>query len=156
MRFFRNVLFTVVLFILFGWMMTAFYHASIDISEYFKDTNRTVMFELNIVPFIAFLCIGGLVSFISYSKKKKNSQSWAKALLLPDEFEESDEREKQITSQACRASYISMWYAFPIITVLLLFYPFFSERFPYYPIIVFLLLPLTQSITYLISWKQNY
>lgn len=27
---------------------------------------------------------------------------------------------------------------------------------PYYPIVVILLLPLTQSITYLISWRQNY
>jgi Na+/H+ antiporter NhaC len=136
--------------------MIAFYNASIDIEEFFKNTKRDYMFELNLVPFIAFLCIGGFLSFISYRTKKNKNKALAKALLLPDEFEENDEREKQITAQACRSAYISMWYAFPLLTILLLFYPFISERVPYYPLIVLLLLPLTQSITYLISWKKNY
>ncbi|MDR4928468.1 hypothetical protein [Peribacillus simplex] len=154
MSVFRNVFISVILLILFGWGMIAFYYASIDISEFFKDSKQTTMFELNLTPILAFVCIGVIVSFITNSKKKK--KYWAKALLLPDEFKESDEREKQITSQACRASYISMMHAFPIITSLLLFYPFISETYPYYPIVIFLLLPLTQVVTYLISWKKNY
>lgn len=154
MNVFRNTLIAVIVIILFGWAMIAFYYASIDISEYFKDTSRSFMFELNLTPLLAFVCIGGILSFINFSKKKK--KPWAKALLLPDEFEESDEREKQITSHACRASYISMMYSTPIITSLLLFYPFIYETIPYYPIIIFLLLPLTQIVTYLVSWKKNY
>jgi hypothetical protein len=155
MKIFRTV-FAPVLLILFSWAMIACYNASIDIEEFFKNTKRDYMFELNLVLFIAFLCIGGFLSFISYRTKKNNNKALAKALLLPDEFEENDEREKQITAQACRSAYISMWYAFPLLTILLLFYPFISERVPYYPLIVLLLLPLTQSITYLISWKKNY
>ncbi len=154
MKIFRTV-YTPILLILFGWAMIAFYNASIDIAEFLKNTKRDLMFELNLVPFIAFLCIGGFLSFITYSKKKKN-KAFAKALLLPDEFEENDEREKQITAQACRSAYISMWYAYPLLTILLLFYPIISEKVPYYPIIILLLFPLTQSITYLISWKRNY
>ncbi|WP_223292262.1 hypothetical protein [Salipaludibacillus neizhouensis] len=92
----RNTLITVIVIILFGWAMTAFYYASIDISEYLNDTSRSTMFELNLTPLIAFACLVGILSFIGFSKKKK--KSWAKALLLPDEFEENDEREKQITS----------------------------------------------------------
>ncbi|SNT54612.1 hypothetical protein SAMN05444672_14618 [Bacillus sp. OK838] len=154
MSVFRNVFISVILLILFGWGMIEFYYASIDLSEFSKDSKQTTMFELNLNPILAFVCIGVIVLFITNSKKKK--KYWAKALLLPDEFKESDEREKQITSQACRASYISMIHAFPIITSLLLFYPFISETYPYYPIVIFLLLPLTQVVTYLISWKKNY
>jgi cbb3-type cytochrome oxidase subunit 3 len=155
MKIFRTV-YSPILLILFGWAMIAFYKASIDIAEFFKNTKRGFMFELNLVPFIAFLCIGGFLTFITYRTKKKNNKALAKALLLPDEFEENDEREKQITAQACRSAYISMWYSFPFLTALLLLYPFVSEKVPYYPIIVILLFPLTQSITYLISWKKNY
>ncbi len=155
MKIFRTV-YTPILLILFGWAMIAFYNASIDIAEFFKNTKRGFVFELTLVPFIAFLCIGGLLTFITYGTKKKNNKVLTKGSLLPDEFEENDEREKQITAQACRSAYISMWYAFPLLTILLLFYPFISEKVPYYPIVVILLFPLTQSITYLISWKKNY
>ncbi len=155
MKIFRTV-YTPILLILFGWVMIAFYNASIDIAEFSNNTKRGIMFEMNLTPFIAFLCIGGLLTFITYGRKKKNNEALKKALLLPDEFEENDEREKQITAQACRSAYISMWYAVPLLTILLLFYPFISEKIPYYPIMVILLFPLTQSITFLISWKKNY
>jgi len=155
MKIFRTV-YTPIMLVLFGWVMIAFYNASIDIAEFFNNTKRVVMFKLNLDPFIAFLCIGGLFTFITYGTKKKGNEFLKKAVLLPDEFEENDEREKQITAQACRSAYISMWYAFPLLTILLVFYPFISEKVPYYPIIVILLFPLTQSITYLISWKKNY
>lgn len=154
MSVFRNVLIYVVLLVLFGWGMVEFYDASIDMSEYFKDSARETMFELNLIPIFLFACICGILVFINSNKKKK--KDWAKALLLPDEFRESDEREKQITSLACRASYISMMYAFPIITGLLLFYPFLTDVVPYYPIVIFLLLPLTQVVTYLVTWKKHY
>lgn len=150
----RNVFIFTILLILFGWGMISLYEAVIDISEFNRDATREMMFELNLTPFIAFALMVGIVLFINRGKKKK--KEWAKALLLPEEFRESDEREIQITSQACRASYISMMYAFPVITCLLLLYPFLYETYPYYPIVVFLLLPLIQVVTYLITWKKNY
>lgn len=155
MKIFRTV-YAPVLLILFAWVIIAFYNASIDIAEFYKNTKRGFMFELKLFPFIAFLFIGGFLSFITYRAKKKNNKALTKASLLPEEFEENDEREKQITAQACRSAYISMWYTFPVLAMLLLIYPFISEKVPYYPIIVLLLYPLTQSITYLVSWKKNY
>lgn len=156
MKIFRSVyVYSPVLLILFGWTMIEFYHASMVMAKFPKDPRHGFMVEVNLIPFIAFLCFG-VLSFISYKNKKRKSKPLAKALLLPDEFEENDEREKQITAQACRSSYICMWYTFPLLTILLLFYPFISEKVPYYPIIVLLILPFTQSIAYLISWKKNY
>jgi len=152
----RNGFSIIIMLILFGWAMSVFYYVSIDIVEFFKDPSRDYLFEVNIMPFIAFFIIGGFVAFLSFRHKKRNSKEFSKALWLPDEFAENDEREQLITARACRAAYISMLYAFPVITVLLLFYPFVSETIPYYPIIVFSLLPLTQILTYLISWQKNY
>lgn len=150
----RNVFITVLLLLLFGWGMVEFYNASVDLSGYFADSKETTMFEMNVTPILIFICIGAILLFIQKGKKK--NKYWAKALLLPKEFKESDERERQITSQACRASYISLMYSFPIITALMLLYPFVAESYPYYPIIVLLLLPLTQVVTYVVSWQKNY
>lgn len=71
-------------------------------------------------------------------------------------FTENDERVIQITSRACRASYISMMYAFPIILALLVLNLLVSESVPWYPIAIFLLLPFVQVVTYFISWNRNY
>ncbi|ADU29143.1 hypothetical protein [Evansella cellulosilytica] len=150
----RNFFILVVIFVLFGWGMVSFYNASIDISQFLSDDSRSYVFELNVTPIILLIIVGGIVTYISYSKKQK--KGWAKSLLLPEEFEESDEREKQITSRACRAAYISMYYAFPIIISLLLIYPFINNTMPYYPILLFLLLPIIQITTYFISWTLNY
>ncbi|GHI00372.1 hypothetical protein [Neobacillus kokaensis] len=150
MKIVRNGSIIIVSLILFGWMMSGFYQASLDIVEFSKDTSRGFLFEINIVPFLLLIILSGMFTLFTKRIKKK------KILWLPEEFEESDEREQQITARACRAAYISMIYAFPIITVLLLFYPFISKAIPYYPIIVFILLPLTQIMTYMISWQKNY
>ncbi|MFJ5717628.1 hypothetical protein [Neobacillus sp. NPDC093127] len=155
MNIFRQGSAIIAMLMLFGGAMSAFYYASVDITEYFKDPSRDYLFEVNVVPFILFFVIGGLLTFFSYRKKKGQNKNFAKIFWLPDEFEEKDEREQQITARACRAAYISMLYAFPIITALLLLYPFISKVVPYYPILVFTLLPLTQIMTYLISWQKN-
>lgn len=156
MRVFRNGSMIIIVLILFCWAMTSFYHASIDIAEYANDTSRGLMFEINIIPFIIFFVFGGFLTLVSYRYKKKHSKGFVKGLWLPDEFSENDEREQQITARACRAAYISMFYAFPLITALLLFYPLLSNSIPYYPIFVFMLLPLTQILTYMFSWHKNY
>lgn len=156
MRVFRNGSMIIIVLILFSWAMTAFYHASIDIAAYAQDPSSGIMFEINIIPFILFFIIGGFLTFVAFRHKKKHNKGFVKGLWLPDEFSENDEREKQITARACRAAYISMFYAVPFITVLFLFYPFLSDSMPYYPIVVFMLLPLTQILTYMISWKKHY
>lgn len=149
----RNVLLSVGLLLLVGWVYTSFYFAMMDMAAYFLEGNRDYIFELNLIPFLIMALIVVIIYLINSSKRK--GKPWAK-MLLPDEFEEKDEREKQITATACRSAYVGMWYTFPFITALLLFYPFVQETIPYYPIFVFLLFPITQSLIYLISWKRNY
>ncbi|GGC95384.1 putative lipoprotein YgaO [Thalassobacillus devorans] len=155
MKIMKSVWISLAVLGLFSWALVEFYSASIDISKFLQDPEREYMFEIRLIPFVAFFLIGGWLAFVSIRKKRKY-QSWKKVFLLPDEFEESDEREKQLTAQACRSAYISMWYSFPVISALLLLYPFVTETLPYYPILVFALLPITQIITYTVSWKKNF
>jgi hypothetical protein len=87
---------------------------------------------MSISPLIAAIIIGGLLTFISYRVNKKKYKSWKQALFLPPELEEADEREKHITGKACRYSYLAMWIGTPVITGLMLFYPFIASAVPYY------------------------
>lgn len=153
---YRYLLSFTLLMVLFGWAMSAFYHASEQIADLAKNPGRGYLFELNLSPFIVFFVVGGILVFFIYRKKKRNNYILSKVFLLPAEFEEVDEREKMITARACRTSYMAMMYAIPIITALLLFHPFVAESVPFYPIMVFLLLPLVQYIAYFVSWKKNY
>ncbi|KUP09557.1 membrane protein [Bacillus coahuilensis m2-6] len=154
MRVRQNIFISALTLGLFAWAMVEMYDAFTQFAKVVKSSTPTFMIEINLIPLVAFIVIGGILSYISYSKKQ--NKFWSKSLLLPPELEETDEREKQITSLACRASYISMWYSFPIVTALLVLYPFIIDQVPYYPILLFLLLPLTQMISYLVSWKKNY
>ena len=141
---------------LFGWATTALYVANMDFAEVIKNPEPPWMIEVNVLPILAAIVIGGILTLFLYIKSKQKHKSWTKAFFLPPEFAESDEREKEITAKACRASYVMMWYSFPLLAALLLIYPFISEIIPYYPIIVLLLLPLLQTIAYFITWRKHY
>ncbi|WP_078548260.1 hypothetical protein [Litchfieldia alkalitelluris] len=155
MNMFRSILGTTVLIILFGWVMSVFYLAYADFADIVKSQQSSWEVTIPLLPIFTFIVIGGIISvFLHYAKKQK-FQSWKKALFLPVELEEADEREKYITAQACRASYISLWIACPVITGLLCIYPFISEQMPYYPILLFLLLPLIQVFAYATSWHRQ-
>ena len=75
--------------------------------------------------------------------------------MLPSEFEESDEREQLITAKACRSAYIAMWFTVPIAAGLLIFYPIIQDTIPYYPIMILLLLPVVQMISYFYTLHKN-
>ncbi|MBA4536902.1 hypothetical protein H1Z61_07040 [Bacillus aquiflavi] len=152
----RNGFITVTVLVLFGWAMVAFYDAQIQFAEVIKNQPSKWEIELHLTPLLAALLIGGALSAIMFVSNRKKRSSLKQAFLLPPELEEMDEREKQITAKACRASYISMGYLYPIVTGLMLFYPFVNEMIPYYPIIVILLLPFIQFVVYFISLKRNY
>lgn len=157
MSVFRNVLYSVITLFLFGWGLSALYYAQIDFATIVKTNPEPPWtIEFNALPIFATILIGTIFASITYPKLKRKRKTWKRVLLLPTEFEEGDEREKELTAKACRASYISMWYAFPILASLLLLYPFISDILPYYPIILFLLFPFVQIVVYFISWKRNY
>ncbi|WP_010677214.1 hypothetical protein [Bacillus timonensis] len=153
----RNVMYSVISIVLLGWALSSMYDAQLDFAEIVK-TNQEPPWsvELNMLPFFIALVVGIAFTAITFPKLKKKRKSWKNVFMLPVEFEEEDEREKELTGKACRASYISMWFTFPIITALFLLYPFISDSVPYYPIILLLLYPLIQIVTYFISWKRNY
>ncbi|WP_335869633.1 hypothetical protein [Bacillus sp. 2205SS5-2] len=155
MNYYRNLVLTIAILLIFGWCMSSLYSAYLGFAEIIKDPDPPWIVEINVFPIFLMLLIAGIMPVILLKKKKKTN-SWSKALLLPIEFEECDEREKQITAQACRSSYISMWYIFPVLTALLLLYPFVSDWIPYFPVLVFLLFPLTQILAYFFTLKRYY
>lgn len=152
----QKFLMSIGIFVLFGWGMIALYYAQMDFAEVINNPEPPWTVTINATPVFAALVFGGILSAILFRKSKKKNKSFAKAFFLPPEFEESDEREQEITAKACRASYVMMWYAFPVLTALMLFYPFISETVPYYPVIIVMLFPFVQSIAYFLSWRKHY
>ncbi|MEW8985582.1 MAG: hypothetical protein AB2401_00930 [Bacillus sp. (in: firmicutes)] len=152
----QKFLMSVGIFVLFAWAMIAFYYAQMDFAEVIKNPEPPWEVTINATPIFAALVLGGILSAILFMKSKRKNKSIAKAFFLPPEFEESDEREQEITAKACRASYVTMWYTFPILTALMLIYPFISETIPYYPVIIIMLFPVVQSTAYFLSWKKHY
>lgn len=157
MSIFRNVMYSVVSIVLMGWAFSTMYFAHLDFAKIVKTNQEPPWFvEINLLPVFIAIVVGIIFTAITFPKLKKKRKSWKRAFLLPIEFEEGDEREKELTGKACRASYISMWYTFPITTALFFLYPFISDSVPYYPIILLLLNPLIQIVVYFTSWKRNY
>lgn len=152
----RSVFTSIVVIGLFGWAMVSMYDSQMQFAEIMKDPEPPWEMTIDLLPGAALVVIGGGLSFLAYLRERKKRKSWLKAIFLPMEFEEGDEREVIITGKATRAAYISMWIAAPVITALLLFYPFISHNVPYYPIIIFLLLPVIQVVTYAVTWRKHY
>lgn len=71
------------------------------------------------------------------------------------ELKENDEREKLLTAKACRNAYISIMFTFPILAICMIAYPFVSDYFPAYLIVVLILFPLTQMTVYYLSLKKG-
>ncbi len=157
MSIFRNVLYSIISIALMGWAFSSMYYAHLDFAKIVKTNQEPPWtIEINMLPVFIAIVVGIMFAAFAFPQLKKKRKSWKSVFLLPLEFEEGDEREKELTGKACRASYISMWYTFPIITALFFLYPFISDSVPYYPIILLLLYPLIQIIAYFISWKRNY
>ncbi|MFC0269974.1 hypothetical protein ACFFIX_00685 [Metabacillus herbersteinensis] len=151
----QPALLNIVTIILFGWALTAFYMAQVQFAEIIKDPEPPWEISVNIVPLLIFFVICTPISFyLTIRNKKKHGGLW-KTFMLPPEFEEADEREQLITAKACRASYITMWFVTPIAAGLLLLHPFVEKWLPYYPILVILVIPLAQILSYFISLKKN-
>ncbi|MED4530693.1 hypothetical protein ABET51_01500 [Metabacillus fastidiosus] len=144
-----------VLVALAGWVLSALYTYYIQLAEVIKNPEPPWEITIPIFPFFFFLliCIP-IAIYLIKRNKKKHGGLW-KALMLPSEFEESDERERYITSKACRSSYITMMFIGPLAAGLMTFYPLVQEHLPYYPIIVVMLIPLAQIAAYFISFNKN-
>ncbi|MGQ3440602.1 hypothetical protein [Bacillus subtilis] len=142
--------FHLVLFGLACWTLIVYFEASEGIASFFGTKSGGMVFELNLTPFILFVAASAVYLYL-----QKKSCPARKQLLLPDEFEEQDEREQMMTAKACRASYIAVYFSLPAAAVLLIFYPLFQSRIPFFPIIIVFIIMIIQHLSYVISFKKN-
>src|SRR5690625_1710062 len=147
---------SVLYLVLFVWAMVSFYDSQLQFAEIIKDPEPPWEITINMLPVILALILRVYMMISIFRREKNKKGALIKALFLPQTFEEEDEREKEITAKATRTAYLSMWVAAPMLAALLLIYPHIIDKFPYYPMIILLLLPLVQLITYIISWHKNY
>lgn len=152
----RRIFTLIIIIALFGWGMVSLYDVQMQFAEVLKNPEQSWEVTFDLIPIAACVIVGGALSFPFYLRARKEGRSWFKIMFLPHEFKEDDEREAAITAKATKASYSSMVIATPFVTSLLLFYPHISSQVPYYPIIVCLLLPIIQMITYGITWRKHY
>ncbi|MEC2078501.1 Loki-CTERM sorting domain-containing protein [Metabacillus fastidiosus] len=144
-----------VLVALFAWVLCTLYMFYLQLAEIMKNPESSWEIMIPAYPFFFFLLIGiPAAIYLTKQNKKKHRGLW-KAFMLPSEFEESDERERYITSKACRSSYITMMFIGPLAAGLMTFYPLVQEHLPYYPIMVVMLIPLAQIAAYFISFNKN-
>lgn len=144
-----------VMILLFGWALLPLYHAQMQFADVLKNPDPPWEISFYVPPLLFFFVIGLPISAYLIIKGKRKHKSLSKAFMLRPELEESDEREQLITAKACRSSYIAMWYAVPIGAGLLLIYPIIQDQFPFYPVIVLLLVGLVQMVSYFLSLRKN-
>ncbi|KKB71592.1 MULTISPECIES: hypothetical protein [Bacillus] len=143
--------FHILLFGLACWTFISFFHAAEQIAGILKTGGADLHVVLNLIPILLFVFV---LAIYSYLEKRGNSRRHS-LLLIPDEFKEQDEREQMITAKACRTSYIVLYVAMPAAALLLIFYPFFQAKMPYFPIIVIFVLITIQHLSYMLSFHKH-
>lgn len=151
--------YTVLALILIGWQVGAYLDTFVQVNQIVKENPEEWFFYMNIAPLIWLgLLTIILYIYLSYDNKKKGLKKRGRFLrrtFLPEELVENDEREQMITGRACRNAYIAMWVAMPFLAISLAFYPFVQSFLPYFPIIVFMCLPLTMITTFHVTiWRR--
>ncbi|MCC9023336.1 hypothetical protein [Bacillus nakamurai] len=145
----RKACFHLVLYGLACWTLISLMEAAPQIADYFQ-TGGSASFELNATPFLLFAACAALYM---YAEKKKRAVK--KHSLVPDEFEEQDERERMMTAKACRSSYIAVYFSLPAAAVLLLFYPLIQPHLPFFPILLILILMMIQQLSYVLTFHKH-
>ncbi|MCJ7840295.1 DUF3169 family protein [Lederbergia sp. NSJ-179] len=145
----RSPVFSMVLsiltLILMGWALAALYDTYAQFAVIMNNPTPPWEVTLSIWPFLIYFLFSIILYFIyRYKKKNKENSSW----LFPLQFSERDEREREISGEACRKAFISTWISAPIAAFALVFYPLFEDQFRYFPIFIVLLIPIIQILTY--------
>lgn len=149
MRFWVGISSSFVYFGLFTWQLIEYYRASLTLSG-----SEETFFVLNLTPgFLLFILMIPYGVYLRYMTKK-NKVPLKELMLIPPEFKERDEREKEITAKACRASYMSMFYIYPVLAAFLIVYPLIQNVLPYLPIVLVMVGPLLQIFVYLFTWRK--
>lgn len=135
-----------------GWCLGSLYNTQVQFSHVLKNPEPPWEISFYIMPFIFFILFV-IILLLIYIRRKKYKQK-SSFLLFPFEFSEEDEREKQVSGEACRRAFISTWVAAPIAAALLAFYPLFQEKFIHFPLLLILLIPTVQIITYYLHIRK--
>src|SRR5690625_4024608 len=109
----RNYLLNVTILILFGWGMVEFYNSIMEVQSTNRKNSNGFAFSLNILPIILLFIIAIPAAIQLTRQQRRDNKGWKEIIFFPAEFRERDEREKELTSKACRNSYISMMIVFP-------------------------------------------
>ncbi|AGK54793.1 hypothetical protein [Bacillus sp. 1NLA3E] len=136
-----------------GWATTSLYNANIQFAKIMKYPEPPWEISMNAIPLFSLLTFGlilTVVYLVIKQKKKKPISFW----LFPLQFSEDDEREKMISGEACRKAFISTWYSAPIIAILLSIYPLIQTAFPYFPILMVMIIPAVQIVVYFIAIRK--
>ena len=151
-RIFWLYLANVLVLFLFGWQLIIFFLANTQLANITESSPQSSWeITMNLVPFAFIILVGGIITTFNYRKTRKLISSF----FLPSEFIEEDEREKMITAKACRTSYIAMWFSSPVLAGIMSYYSLFEKTFPYFPLLIFLMLPLIQVTAYFFSIRKN-
>lgn len=148
-----SMLLSLVTLFITGWCIAALLQTYTELSHVIKNPEPPWEINLNLLPLFV-LALYTLTMIFVYLRKKKNNRDisfW----LFPLEFSERDEREKQISGEACRKAFISTWYTAPSVAALFVFYPLIHKDIMYYyPIVLIFLIPAVQIITYYVHIRR--
>ncbi|RST59534.1 MFS transporter [Siminovitchia terrae] len=146
----RSSIFSMILsiftLVLIGWVLATLYDAYTQFAIIMKNPTPPWEISLSIWPFLILVLYSILLYFLY--RYKKNNKEKISIWLFPLQFSEGDEREREISGEACRKAFISTWISVPIAASALVLYPLFAEQFRYFPIFIVLLILIIQILTY--------
>ncbi|PPA70758.1 hypothetical protein [Jeotgalibacillus proteolyticus] len=135
-----------------GWFSTALYLGNESFAAFVFGETEEFFLSLPLTPLVVMLIIA-VVSYFLLKKFSGRKVSF-KATLLPPEFSEQDEREKEITARACRNAYVSLTYAVPAVIIILAFEPVFNRLIPASALWILLLIPIVQFSSYYFTIRK--
>lgn len=115
----------------------------------------TVSVTMNPIPWI--LLFAFAIPWMVYSfKTRDRSKSFHVFAMDMTEFQESDEREVQITRSATKSAYKSVGIAVPLLIVAMILNPFLLDIMPAYPVYLLVSAIIIPTLVYGVVWIREY
>ncbi|MBS4208491.1 hypothetical protein [Bacillus sp. FJAT-50079] len=149
---FVSMILSLLSILIIGWVLISLYDMLSQFAHILKNPEPPWEINFYFLPLLLLLVFTLILSFFYFGKRKhKDKRSlW----LYPFEFTEEDEREQQISGEACRKAFIATWISASIAATLFVFFPLFQNQFIHFPIYLILFIPVVQIITYYIHIRK--
>ena len=150
---FISMVLSLLMLVLIGFAIFSVYDLTLQFSEIVRNPEPPWELSINVMPLFLLLIFGIIITFI-YARKRKNKEKisyW----LFPFEFSEEDEREQQISGEACRKAFTTTWVTAPLAATLFAAYPLFQEKVIYFPIILILAYSYCADYYLLFAYPEN-